>query len=163
MSQTMTTDKPQTKPKPVPDGTRTVTPHLICGGAANAIEFYKKAFGAEEMMRMPAPDGSIMHACIRIGDSAVFLVDENCGCDMSGPLALKGSPVTLHLSVEDADALVARAVTAGAKVTMPVTEMFWGDRYGQVVDSFGHRWSVSTHVKDVTVDEIQNAVKAMSG
>jgi PhnB protein len=143
MSQSLTAEKLQTKPKPVPDGTRTVTPHLICGGAAKAIDFYKKAFGAEELMRLPAPDGSIMHACIKIGDSAVFLVDENSGCGMSGPLALKGSPVTLHLSVEDADALVARAVKAGAEVTMPVTE-------------------VATHVKDVTVDEIQKAAKAMS-
>ncbi|MGQ0672590.1 MAG: VOC family protein [Hyphomicrobium sp.] len=149
------------KVKPVPDGTRTVTPHLVCGGAANAIRFYEKAFGAVELMRLPAPDGKIMHACIRIGDTPVFLVDENTDYGMPGPKALKGSPVMLHLAVEDADAFVARAVAAGAKVTMPVTEMFWGDRYGQIEDPFGHLWSVATHVRDMTVEEIKAASRSM--
>ncbi|MEQ1576374.1 MAG: VOC family protein [Hyphomicrobium sp.] len=154
-------NKPKAKVKPVPDGTRTVTPHLVCAGAADAIEFYKTAFGAVEMMRLPGPGGKLMHACIRIGDSPVFLVDEYPAHGSAGPLVLKGSPVTLHLSVEDADAFVARAVAAGAKVTMPLADMFWGDRYGQIVDPFGHCWSVATHLRDMTVEEIQDAVKNM--
>lgn len=147
--------------KPVPDGTRTVTPHLTCAGAAEAIAFYKKAFKAEELMRLPGPDGKIMHACIRIGDTPVFLVDEYPEMGAVGPLAHKGSPVTLHLSVADADGFVEHAVAAGAKVILPVSEAFWGDRYGQIEDPFGHRWSVATHVRDMTVDEIKAAVKAM--
>jgi uncharacterized glyoxalase superfamily protein PhnB len=138
-----------------------VTPHLVCAGAADAIEFYKKAFGAVEMARLPGPDGKIMHAMIRIGDSAVMLVDESPGWGMLGPKALKGSPVTIHLYVEDADALAARAVKAGARITMPLEDMFWGDRYGTLVDPFGHRWSVGTHIRDVTMEEMQQAMKTM--
>jgi uncharacterized glyoxalase superfamily protein PhnB len=148
--------------KPVPEGMRTVTPHLICAGAADAIEFYKKAFGAVEMARLPGPDGKIMHAMIRIGDSAVMLVDENPEWGMLGPKALKGSSVAIHLYVEDADAFVARAVKAGAKVTMPLDDMFWGDRYGKLEDPFGHHWSVGTHVRDVTMDEMKQAMQNAS-
>jgi PhnB protein len=162
---TTTKTKPKSeaksKVKPVPDGTRTVTPHLVCAGAANAIEFYKKAFGATEMMRLPGSDGKIMHACIKIGDSPVFLVDENPAYECLGPKSLHGSPVTIHLSVDNVDAFTTRAVAAGARVTMPVADMFWGDRYGQIEDPFGHRWSVATHIRDMTVDEIQQAAKNM--
>jgi PhnB protein len=145
--------------KPIPDGMTTVTPHLVCAGAAEAIEFYKKAFGAEEMMRMPGPDGKLMHACVRIAGSPVFLVDEMPAYGSLGPKALKGSPVVIHLFVPDADAFAARAAAAGAKITMPVADMFWGDRYGQLEDPFGHRWSVATHVRDMTAEEMQAAMK----
>ena len=149
------------KSKDAPDWMRTVTPHLVCKGAAEAIEFYKKAFGAVEMMRVPDPGGRLMHACIRIGDSPVMLVDEYPEWGSLGPKALKGSPVVIHLQVEDADAFAARAVAAGATVTMPVAEMFWGDRYGQLEDPFGHRWSVATHVRDVSPEELQAAAAKM--
>ena len=149
------------KPVPIPEGMHSVTPHLICAGAAEAIEFYKQAFGATEVTRVPGPNGKLMHAAIRIGDSTVMLVDEMPQWGALGPKALKGTPVTIHLYVEDADAFAARAVAAGAKVTMPVSDMFWGDRYGQLEDPFGHRWSVATHVRDVTPAEIQSAMQKM--
>jgi len=149
--------------KPIPDGMHSVTPHLICAGAADAIEFYKKAFGAIELTRLPAQSGKLLHASIRIGDSTIMLSDEFPAMGGLGPKSLKGSPVTIHLCVEDADALAARAVAAGAKVTMPVADMFWGDRYGQLEDPFGHRWSVGTHVRDVKPEEVQQAVRSMGG
>lgn len=152
-----------TKVKPVPHGMHSVTPYLVCAGAANAIEFYKKAFGAVEEARLPGPDGKIMHAMIRIGDSAVMMIDENPERGMLGPKSLKGSPVTIHLYVENADATVERAVKAGAKVTMPLEDQFWGDRYGQLEDPFGHHWSVATHVRDVGMEEMQQAMKKMAG
>ena len=136
---------------------RSITPHLICDGAADAIEFYKKAFGAEEMMRLPGPNGRLMHGSVRIGDSMVMLVDEVPEWGTLGPKALKGSPVTIHLMVDDVDAIFAQAVDAGATVKMPVADMFWGDRYGLVVDPFGHVWSIATHVRDMTPDEIAAA------
>ncbi|PTY08003.1 glyoxalase [Opitutaceae bacterium EW11] len=139
----------------------TVTPHLVCAGAADAIEFYKKAFGAEEFMRLPGPDGKLIHASIRIGDSIVMLVDELPGMGAFGPKTLKGSSVTIHLQVEDADALQKRAADAGAKVILPVDEAFWGDRYGIVEDPFGHRWSMATHVRDVAPEEIQKFASSM--
>ena len=149
------------KAKAVPAGMHSVTPHLVCAGAADAIEFYKKAFGAVELARLPGPQGKLMHAMIRIGDSAVMLVDEAPQMGMLGPKSLKGTPVTIHLYVDDADAVVARAVKAGARVTMPVDEMFWGDRYGRVEDPFGHHWSIGTHVRDVSMEEMQQAMKKM--
>jgi PhnB protein len=151
------------KVKPVPHGMHSVTPHLVCAGAADAIEFYKKAFGAVEEARLPGPGGKLMHAMIRIGDSAVMLVDENPEWGALGPKSLKGSPVTIHLYVENTDATVERAVKAGAKVTMPVADMFWGDRYGQLEDPFGHHWSVGTHIRDVSTEEMQRAMKQMAG
>jgi PhnB protein len=154
---------PSPKSKPMPAGMHTVTPHIICAGAAEAIEFYKKAFGATEMFRLPGPDGKLMHGSIRIGDSAVMLAEENEKHGIFGPKRLNGSPVIIHLYVEDADAFVARAAEAGANVTMPVAEMFWGDRYGRLQDPFGHMWSVSTHVRDVTPDEMKQAVQSMKG
>ena len=150
-----------TKVKPIPEGMHSVTPHLVCAGAADAIEFYQKAFGAVEEARLPGPQGRIMHAMIRIGDSAVMLVDEMPEWGALGPKALKGSPVTIHLYVQDVDAFVARAVKAGAKVTMPVADMFWGDRYGKLEDPFGHHWSVGTHMRDVSKEEMQQAMQAM--
>jgi uncharacterized glyoxalase superfamily protein PhnB len=138
-----------------------VTPHLVCAGAADAIEFYKKAFGATESARLPGPDGKVMHAAIRIGDSTVMLADESPEWGSLGPKSLKGSPVTIHLYVDDVDAVVARAVSAGAKVTMPVADQFWGDRYGKLEDPFGHHWSVATHVRDVSMEEAQKAMREM--
>jgi PhnB protein len=148
--------------KPIPEGMHTVTPHLVCAGAGAAIDFYKKAFGATETSRMPGPGGKLMHASISIGDSAVMLVDEMPEWGSLGPKALKGSPVVIHLYVDDVDAFTARAVAAGAKVTMPVADMFWGDRYGQLEDPFGHRWSVATHVRDVSPADMQQAMQKMS-
>ena len=140
---------------------RSVTPHLVCAGAAQAIEFYKKAFGAVEEARLPGSDGKLMHAMIRIGDSQIMLADEFPEWGALGPKALKGSPVTIHLYVDDADAFARRAAAAGAKITMPVDEMFWGDRYGKLEDPFGHHWSVGTHVRDVSPEEMQRAMKEM--
>lgn len=148
--------------QPIPEGMHTVTPHLICARAADAIEFYKKAFGAVELSRMPGPDGKIMHASFRIGDSVVMLNEENPNWGTFGPKSLKGSPVTIHLYVENVDAVFAQAVQAGAKATMPVADMFWGDRYGKVEDPFGHHWSIGTHIHDASVEEMQEAMKQMA-
>jgi uncharacterized glyoxalase superfamily protein PhnB len=147
--------------KPIPDGMHALTPHLICAGAADAIEFYKRAFNAAELSRLPGSDGKVMHAMLRIGDSALMLVDEAPQCGMLGPKTLKGSPVTVHLYVENVDATVTRAVAAGARITMPVADMFWGDRYGQLEDPFGHRWSVATHTRDVSPEEMRQAMAKM--
>ena len=149
--------------KPIPDGARSLTPHLICAGAADAIEFYQRAFGAVERFRLPDPRGRLMHACIRIGDCELMLVDEFPEHGVLGPKALKGSPVTIHHFVEDVDAAVARAVAAGARITMPIADMFWGDRYAQLEDPFGHRWSVATHQRDLTPEEIQQELGRMGG
>jgi uncharacterized glyoxalase superfamily protein PhnB len=148
--------------KPIPPDMHTLTPHLVCAGAAEAIEFYKKAFNAVEAARLPGPDGKLMHAMVRIGDSPLMLVDEFPQWGSFGPKALKGTPVTLHLYVEDVDATVAQAVAAGAKVVMPVADMFWGDRYGQVEDPFGHRWSVATHTRDMTPEEMKEGMAKMA-
>jgi uncharacterized glyoxalase superfamily protein PhnB len=149
--------------KPIPDGMHSVTPHLVCAGAADAIEFYKKAFNATEAGRLPGPNGKLMHAAIRIEGSTVMLVDEMPEWGSFGPKSLKGSPVTIHLYVEDVDAFVKRAVGAGAKITMPVDDMFWGDRYGKLEDPFGHHWSVATHTRDVTPAEMKQAMQKMGG
>lgn len=147
--------------KPIPDGWHSLTPHLVCAGAADAIKFYEKAFNAVEQMRLPGPQGKLMHAEIRIGDSALMLTDENPEWGMLGPKSLKGSPVTVHLYVQDVDSVVAQAVAAGAKVTMPLADTFWGDRYAQLEDPFGHRWSVATRIRDMTAEEIQQAMPKM--
>ncbi|BBU27647.1 glyoxalase/bleomycin resistance protein/dioxygenase superfamily protein [Caballeronia pedi] len=144
--------------KPIPEGMHTLTPHLVCAGAADAIEFYKRAFGAVELGRLPGPDGKLMHAMVKIGDSTLMLVDEFPQFGSVGPKELKGSPVTIHLYVEDVDATVKQAESAGAKVTMPVADMFWGDRYGRLEDPFGHQWSVATHVRDVAPEEMKQAM-----
>jgi PhnB protein len=141
--------------KDIPDGFHTLTPHLVVKGANQAIEFYKKAFGAEEVRRMPGPDGkSIMHAELKIGDSRLFLVDEFPEMDCRGPQSIGGSPVTIHMYVNDADVAFDKAVSAGARVRMPLADMFWGDRYGVLADPFGHSWSIATHKEDLTPEEI---------
>lgn len=147
--------------RPIPEGYRTVTPHLVCDKAGEAIDFYKKAFGAVELARMPGPDGRIMHAELRIGDSAIMLADAFPEFGSQGPLALKGSPVTIHLYLNDADAVWARALEAGARPTMELADMFWGDRYGQVADPFGHLWSIATHKRDMTDEQIMEAMRDM--
>jgi uncharacterized glyoxalase superfamily protein PhnB len=151
------------KVKPIPEGFHSVTPHLVVKGAAKAIGFYKKAFGAEEVVRMPAPDGErLMHAEIKIGDSFVMLADEFP--EMGGgksPEALGGSPVGLMIYVPDVDATFNQAVAAGAKVKMPPTDMFWGDRYSKVTDPFGHEWAIATHKEDLTPEQMsERAAKA---
>jgi uncharacterized glyoxalase superfamily protein PhnB len=149
-----------TQVKPVPEGFHTITPHLVIKGAAKAIDFYKKAFGAVEVVRMPMPDGqTLMHAELKIGDSYLFLADEFPGMNRS-PQSLGGSGTTLHLYVEDADAVFNRAVAAGATVQMPLTDMFWGDRYGKLADPFGHEWSVATHKEDVPPEEMSKRAQA---
>ena len=148
--------------QPVPPGMEGLIPHLVCDPCAEAIEFYKQAFGAEELMRMLAPDGQrIMHAAIRIGQSHVFLVDdfpEFCGGKSSTAKALGGTPVTIHRYVPDCDAAVKRAEKAGATVFMPPADMFWGDRYGMVSDPFGHQWSFATHIKDLTPEQVREGM-----
>ena len=147
--------------QPIPDGMHSITPHLVCAGAAEAISFYAKAFGAVEKMRVPGPGGKLVHACVQIGDSQLFLVDEFPEWGSVGPKALKSSPVTIHLQVEDADASFAKAVAAGCTVTMPLDDAFWGDRYGSVKDPFGHNWSIATHKLDMSPEEIQAAMAKM--
>ena len=146
--------------KPIPQGMHTITPHLVCAGARDAIAFYKKAFGAEELSSLAGEDGKIMNAMIKIGDSCMMLADEFPQWKSFGPKSLNGTPVTLHLYVEDADAAFQRAVDAGASVKMPVADMFWGDRYGIVEDPFGHLWSIATHVRDMSPEEIRQAMPA---
>ena len=148
----------------IPDGFHAVTPHIMVSGAADAIEFYKQAFGAEEMLRMPMPGdpSKLMHAAIRIRDSIIMIADEFAGCAAPASDGA-AAQVTLHLYVADADATIAQAVAAGAKVTMPVDDAFWGDRYGQVEDPFGHHWSMATHVRDLSPEEIQAAAKEACG
>lgn len=139
----------------------TVTPHLICAGAADAIAFYKRAFNAVEEGVLNAPDGKVMHAQIRVNGSSVMLVDEMPQWGALGPKSLNGSPVTIHLYVEDVDATVAQAVEAGAKITMAVSDTFWGDRYGKIEDPFGHQWSVATHKVDLTSEQIREGMQKM--
>ena len=140
--------------KPIPEGYHTLTPSLTIRGATEAIEFYKRAFGAVELMRMPGPGGKLMHAEIRIGDSVLMLSDEFPDMGGKSPQALGGSPVYLFVYVDDVDAVFKRAVDAGAQVRMPLADMFWGDRFGRVVDPFGHEWGLATHKEDLTPKEI---------
>ena len=158
------TTEPVTQTVPaIPAGYHSVTPSLVVDGAAAAIEFYAKAFGAFEIERAPSPDGRIMHATIQIGNSRLMINDEFPDWQVFGPKKFGGSPVTVHLYVEDADAVFAQAVAAGATPTMPMSEAFWGDRYGQVVDPYGHHWSLATHVRDVTEGDIAAALQEMQG
>jgi uncharacterized glyoxalase superfamily protein PhnB len=146
----------------LPEGMHQLSPHLVCAGAADAIDFYIKAFGATEMIRLPGPDGKLVHASVSINGSSVLLVDEMLDHGIKSPKTLGGTPVTIHLVVADVDAFVERAVAAGATVTMPVADAFWGDRYGVLEDPFGHSWSVATPVREMSADEIQAAaVEAM--
>jgi PhnB protein len=147
---------------PIPPGLDHLIPHLVCSPCADAIAFYKKAFGAEELMRLPTPDGGrIMHAQLLIGRSIMFLVDdfpEHCGGKARTAIALQGTPTTIHQYVANCDAAIKRAADAGATVLMPAADMFWGDRYGIVKDPFGHQWSFATHLRDMTLAEMQTSM-----
>ena len=140
--------------KPVPQGYHTISPSLTVKGGAEAIEFYKKAFGAKESHRMPTPDGKIMHAEIVIGDSPIMLNDEFPEMNCKSPLSIGGSPVTIHIYVDNVDAFWDKAVKAGCTVRMPLSDMFWGDRYGKLSDPFGHQWSIAQHVEDVSPQDM---------
>jgi PhnB protein len=148
------------KVKPIPEGYHTATPYLIVTGAAKAIEFYKSAFGADEIMRMPQPDGRIGHAEIKIGDSTIMLADEFPEMGARSPQSLGGSPVSILLYVENVDTVFARAVAAGAKVQRPLADQFYGDRTGGVTDPFGHVWYIATHKEDVSEEEMKKRAAA---
>jgi PhnB protein len=165
MTKTAATTKTKlaAKSKPLPRDMHVVSPHLVIAGAAEAIDFYKKAFGAVEKVRMPGKDGKLMHACVQICGSSVMLVDEMPQWGALSPKALKGTPVTIHLYVDDVDAFVDHAVKAGAVVRMPVADMFWGDRYGVIEDPFGHKWSIATPQRELSEPELRAAMeKAMA-
>jgi len=142
---------------------RTITPHLVIRGAAEAMDFYKKAFAAKEVMRMPGPDGkTLMHGEMQIGDSIFFLAEEFPGTACASPQKLAGTTVSIHLYVDNADRWFERAVAAGAKPSMPLMNMFWGDRFGKVLDPYGHEWSIATHIEDVPPEEMgKRAEQAM--
>ncbi|MGZ8290423.1 MAG: VOC family protein [Telluria sp.] len=145
---------------PVPQDMHTVTAHIIVAGASDAIEFYKKAFNAVELARMPAENGKLMHAMIRIGDTNIMMADENPEWKALGPKAIGGTAVTLHMYVPDVDAAFKQAVDAGGAATMPPTDMFWGDRYGMLTDPFGHSWAIASHIRDMSIEEMTQAAKA---
>lgn len=145
--------------KPIPPGYHTLTPHIIVRDAARAIEFYKQAFGAKERGAMKSPDGRIVHAELMIGDSILMLADEFPEMGGRSPLSVGDSSTSLHIYVDNVDAAFERAVKAGAQATMPLMDQFWGDRYGQVKDPFGHKWSIATHVKDLSPEEMQRGME----
>lgn len=149
------------KPQPVPQGFHTLTPHLVVRNAAQAIEFYEKAFGAELLGKMLTPDGKVMHALLKVGDSMLMLNDEFPEMGALSPASAGGSGVTIHIYLEDVDAAFGRAVSAGAAVKMPVMDQFWGDRYGIVADPYGHQWSMATHVRDMSPADMAEAMKQM--
>ena len=149
--------------KPIPDGYHTATPYLIIGGAGDAIEFYKKAFGATELFRFPTPDGKVGHAEIKIGDSPIMLADEFPEMGYKGPQTLGGSPVSIMIYVEDVDTIFNQAVAAGAAIKEAVSDKFYGDRLGTVTDPFGHVWHISTHKEDVSMEEMQKRAQAAHG
>jgi uncharacterized glyoxalase superfamily protein PhnB len=146
--------------KPIPEGHHTVTPHLIVRDAKKAIDFYKKAFGAEQRSMCEGPDGTVMHAELRIGDSVIYLADEFPKMGCVGPQTLNGSTVTLHIFVTDVDKWFKQALDAGATETMPLADQFWGDRYGQLQDPFGHKWSIATHKEDLTDEQMKERQEA---
>jgi PhnB protein len=150
-----------TKAKPIPDGYHSITPYLILKRAGAAIEFYKNVFAAIELVRMPGPDGKVMHAELKIGDSVVMLADEFPEMGALSPETIGGSPSFLLLYVEDVDAVTARATAAGAKLLRPVQNQFYGDRSGTIADPFGHQWTIATHVEDVSPEEMQRRMAAM--
>jgi uncharacterized glyoxalase superfamily protein PhnB len=158
MTDTLTAARPA---RPIPDGFHTITPSLTVHNAAEAIEFYKRAFGAEEVSRAAAPDGqSIWHAELRIGDSRIMLNDEFPNMGSQSPRALGGTPVSLHCYFEDTDAIFQQAVEAGATATLPPMDAFWGDRYARVLDPYGHDWAIATHQETVSADEAQRRAEA---
>ncbi len=163
MSHTTTPQFTKPAAKPIPDGYHTVTPLLVCDGASEAIAFYSRAFGAVELSRLPTPEGRLLHAAIKIGNSMIMLTDEVLQMDALGPKKRGGTSVTIHLYFENAEAVFAQAVAAGVQVIMPLQDMFWGDRYGMVVDPFGHSWSIATHLRDLTPAEIQEAARVACG
>jgi len=144
---------------PIPEGYHSVTPSITCKEAAKAIDYYKKVFGATEIMSMLGPGGTVMHAELKIGDSVIFVSDEFPGMS-SAPVSTSSPSYGLFLYVEDVDGIYNRAVAAGASVVMPITNMFWGDRYGKVVDPFGHHWGLATHVEDVSPEEMKRRQEA---
>ena len=150
------------KVKPVPDGVNTITPHLSVREAAKAIEFYQQAFGAQLTFLLKTPDGKVMHATMKLGDSRFQLGEELPGMNAPSPQKLGGSPIVLHICVENVDELWNRAVAAGAKVTMPLANQFWGARYGQVLDPFGFTWALFSHVEDVSPEELKRRAVAAS-
>jgi PhnB protein len=149
--------------KPIPEGYHSVTPYLIVRGGADAIEFYKKAFGALELFRFPSPDGKIGHAEIKVGNSPIMLADEFPDMGYKGPQSLGGSPVSLMIYVDDVDTVFQQAVDAGATVKEALQDKFYGDRMGTVIDPFGHRWHLATHKEDVSVEEMQRRAQAAHG
>jgi uncharacterized glyoxalase superfamily protein PhnB len=144
--------------KPIPEGYHTLTPFLTVRNALRAIEFYKQAFGAQERGVAKGPDGKVMHAELKIGDSVIMLSDEFPEFGTLSPQSVGGSPMGLHIYTENVDAAFDRAVKAGAQVEMPVMDQFWGDRYGKLKDPFGHKWSIATHVKDMSADEMKRSM-----
>jgi PhnB protein len=150
-------------PKPIPEDYPRVTPYLIVDGAGSAIDFYRSVLGATERLRMPGPDGKLGHAELELGSSVIMLADEHPEMDIRGPRSIGGSPVSLHVYVEDADGVFERAVELGAKPLRPVEDRFYGDRVGRFEDPFGHRWDVATHVEDVPPEEMsRRAAEAMA-
>jgi PhnB protein len=145
--------------KAVPEGTHTITPHLVVNGAGEALEFYKKAFGAQIGGVHKTPDGKVMHAEFKIGDSRLFLADEFPGMGSPSPKTLGGSTVVLNLYMDNIDTMFNQAVAAGATVTMPLANQFWGDRYGQLKDPFGHTWALGQHVEDVSPEEMERRAR----
>jgi PhnB protein len=151
----------KTKTKPIPKGYHVVTPYMSVQGAARAIAFYKKAFGAKEVMRMPGPGGTIGHAEIQIGDSRIMLADEFPEMNFRSPGAIGGTPVTIHLYVQDVDKVAKKAIAAGAKLLRPVADQFYGDRTGSLEDPFGHVWHIATHVEDISMKGLKKRAAAM--
>ena len=145
--------------QPIPSGYRSVTPYLVVNNAARAIDFYQRAFGAKEMMRMDGPPGKIAHAELKIGDSLIMLSDEMQGGGLRSPQSLGGTTAGVFLYVENVDNVFRQATTAGAKVEMPVSDQFWGDRYGKLTDPFGHSWSLATHIEDVPPEEMKKRMQ----
>ena len=141
--------------KPIPDNFHSLTPNLVCRNAAQAIEFYKAVIGATELMRMPGPGGKIMHAELQIGDSRFFVNDSMGKSIPTGPEPGTSNPMYLHLYVEDVDTIYDRAIKGGARVDMPLQDMFWGDRYGKLTDPFGQQWGIATHKEDVAPEEMK--------
>jgi PhnB protein len=147
--------------KPIPQGMHTITPHIVCANAIEAIEFYKRAFGATDVATMMGPDGKLMHGQIHIGDSVIMLMEENHAWGCFSPKSLPATPVTIHMYVTDVDTVYARAIKEGATVKMEPAEMFWGDRYGVLTDPYGHCWSIATHTRDLSPAQMEEGMKAM--
>jgi PhnB protein len=148
------------KVKPIPEGYHSITPHLVVPDGGEAIDFYKKAFGATELSRMPGPQGGVMHAELKIGDSIFMLGEENPEMGSKSPKTLGGTPASLYIYVENVDAAWDRAIKAGGKPDMPLADLFWGDRAGWLTDPFGHNWALAQHVKDLTPEEIRKGQEA---